>query len=87
MFIMKKNLGETCRSCAIIRTFIILVICIVVFGILFSDKLHHLSFVTPWSVAYLILIFGTISFIIKLLIYKLKKNKLPISNKSDKIRD
>ncbi len=84
---MKNNLMEECKSCRIIRTFIILVICVVVFGILFSEKLHYLSFVTPSSAAYAILIIGSIGFIAKLLFYKLKKNKSSIPDKSNKIRD
>ena len=73
---------QNCRSCLIIRYFLIAVLFIILIGLVFTDKTHYLAIIKPDYLAYLILILGTFIFIIKL--YKYLR-KLSISDKSNKI--
>ncbi len=73
---------KNCKNCLIIRYFIFSVIIIVIFGLLFTDKLNYLSFVNPLHFSYLILFIGLSIFLIKLMPYLLK---LLNFNKSNKI--
>ena len=81
----KKPLSTSkiCRSCIVIRMFIIAMLILVITGLLARDKMHHLSFLTTWNVAIAIMLFGSISFIIKIIFWKLEsKNKTsdPLQN-------
>ena len=65
-----------CRTCIVIKMFIIAMLILVITGLLAKDKMHHLSFLTTWNVAIAIMVFGSISFVIKLILWKLEsKNK------------
>ena len=74
-----------CKNCLIIRYFLVAVLMIVIIALVFSENLKFLSFINPELVAYLILTMGIILFLAKSVNYY--KNKLFISNKSDKIRN
>ena len=74
-----------CRNCLIIRYFLISVVFIILIGLLFTDKLQYLSFITPELLSYSILIFGFLVFFFKIIQYY--KKKLFVSNKSNKIRN
>ena len=68
--------SKICRTCIVIRMFIIAMLILVITGLLAKDKMHHLSFLTKWNVAIAIMVFGSISFVIKLILWKLEsKNK------------
>ena len=68
--------SKICRTCIVIRMFIIAMLILVITGLLAKDKMHHLSFLTTWNVAIAIMVFGSISFVIKLILWKLEsKNK------------
>ena len=68
--------SKICRTCIVIRMFIIAMLILVITGLLAKDKMHHLSFLTKWNVAIAIMVFGSISFVIKLIFWKLEsKNK------------
>ena len=68
--------SKICRTCIVIRMFIIAMLILVITGLLAKDKMHHLSFLTTWNVAIAIMVFGSISFVIKLIIWKFEsKNK------------
>ena len=68
--------SKICRTCIVIRMFIIAMLILVIIGLLAKDKMHHLSFLTTWNVAIAIMVFGSISFIIKFILWKLEsKNK------------
>ena len=68
--------SKICRTCIVIRMFIIAMLILVITGLLAKDKMHHLSFLTTWNVAIAIMVFGSLSFVIKLILWKLEsKNK------------
>ena len=68
--------SKICRTCIVIRMFIIAMLILVITGLLAKDKMHHLSFLTTWNVAIAIMVFGSISFVIKFILWKLEsKNK------------
>ena len=73
---------QNCRSCLIIRYFLIAVLFIILIGLVFTDKTHYLAIIKPEYLAYLVLILGALIFIIKLYQYL---RKLSISDKSNKI--
>jgi len=73
---------QNCRSCLIIRYFLIAVLFIILIGLVFTDKTHYLAIIKPDYLAYLVLILGAFVFIIKLYQYL---RKLSISDKSNKI--
>ena len=74
--IKQSSESKTCRTCIVIRMFIIAMLILVITGLLAKDKMHHLSFLTTWNVAIAIMVFGSISFVIKLILWKLEsKNK------------
>ena len=60
---------KICRTCIVIRMFIIAMLILVITGLLAKDKMHHLSFLTTWNVAIAIMVFGSISFVIKLILF------------------
>ena len=80
---LEKNNSKTCRTCVIIRLFIISILFLIIVSLTLTDQLNYLSFITTWNVALLIIIVGSISFIIKIIIYFYDK-KSSISQKSDK---
>ena len=67
----------------IIRLFIISILFLIIVSLTLTDQLNYLSFITTWNVALFIIIFGSISFILKIIIYLYDK-KSSISQKSDK---
>ena len=74
---------KVCRTCIVIRMFIMAMLILVIIGLLAQDKMHHLSFLTTWNVAIAIMVFGTISFVIKFVLWRLEgKNKVndPLQN-------
>ena len=76
--------SKICRTCIVIRMFIIAMLILVITGLLAKDKMHHLSFLTKWNVAIAIMIFGTLSFIVKYIFWKLEnKNKSNDSLQND----
>ena len=57
--------------------FIMAMLILVIIGLLAKDKMHHLSFLTTWNVAIAIMVFGSVSFVIKFVFWKLEgKNKV-----------
>ena len=72
-----KTAKKICRTCIVIRMFIMAMLILVIIGLLAKDKMHHLSFLTTWNVAIAIMIFGSVSFVIKFVFWKLEgKNKV-----------
>ena len=79
----QKFKTKICRTCIIIRMFVLAMLILVIIGLLARDKMYHLSFLTTWNVAIAIMIFGVISFVIKFIFWKLEnKNKAidPLQN-------
>ena len=82
----KSSLPEAkiCRTCIVIRMFVLAMLVLVITGLLARDKMQHLSFLTTWNVAIAIMIFGTLSFIVKYIFWKLEnKNKSNDSLQND----
>ena len=76
---------KNCKNCYIIRYFIISVLFIIIIALIFNDKMKYLSFVNPEKFSYLIIIFGFLIFLLKLVNYL--KLKLPLTDKSNKVRN
>ena len=74
-----------CKNCLIIRYFLISVLMLILLALVFTDKLQYLSFINPAKVSYLIFLIGILIFLFKL--YEYLKNKLLVSNKSNKVRN
>ena len=58
---------KPCRTCMVIRLFIVAMLMLLIISILAKDQMHHLSIITSGKVAAFIWIFGGISFFIKLI--------------------
>ena len=71
----ETNKPYECRNCYIIRFFLLAVVFIVLFALIQNDNLHYLDFVTPSNAATLIILLGTIMFIVKLTKYFFKRKK------------
>ena len=79
-----KPKTKICRTCIVIRMFVLAMLVLVITGLLARDKVQHLSFLTTWNVAIAIMIFGTLSFIVKYIFWKLEnKNKSNDSLQND----
>ena len=71
------NQRKICRTCVVIRLFIVAILMLLIVAILAKDQMYHLSFLTTWNVAIAIMVFGSVSFLIKLLFWKLEKKNNP----------
>ena len=65
------NQRKICRTCVVIRLFIVAMLMLLIVAILGKDQMYHLSFLTTWNVAIAIMVFGSVSFLIKFLFWKL----------------
>ncbi|MBD75257.1 MAG: hypothetical protein CMM96_07235 [Rickettsiales bacterium] len=63
----EKN--KKCIICYSIRYFIAAVILLIIVSLTMSNKLHYLSFITPENFAWLVIIAGSLVFIVKLFLY------------------
>ena len=66
------NQKKICRTCVVIRLFIVAMLLLLIVGILAKDQMHHLSFLTTWNVAIVIMVFGSVSFLVKFLLTMVK---------------
>ena len=71
------NQRKICRTCVVIRLFIVAMLMLLIVAILAKDQMYHLSFLTTWNVAIAIMVFGSVSFLIKFLFWKLEKKNNP----------
>ena len=76
----------TCKNCLFIRYFLVSVVILVLIGLIFTENLHYLSFITPNLLSYLVIFIGIGVFVIKFISY-LKIKKLSISYKPNKVRN
>ena len=60
-----------CERCRIIRSFIMMVIMLVLLALLAGDKLAYLNFLDAKFFATLIMVVGSVGFIVKLVYWKL----------------
>ena len=71
------NQRKICRTCVVIRLFIVAMLMLLIVAIFAKDQMYHLSFLTTWNVAIAIMVFGSVSFLIKFLFWKLEKKNNP----------
>ena len=65
--IKQKNVPEgPCFACRLIRSFIMATVMLIILGLVASDKLHLLKFISTDLIAMIILVSGLILFLFKL---------------------
>ena len=76
MFRIKpRNTPEgPCFACRLIRSFVMATVMLIVLGLVASDRLHLLTFVSTDLIAGLVLVFGLILFLFKL--WQWKRDKI-----------
>mgnify|MGYP001158612154 CR=1 FL=1 len=73
--IKQKNVPQgPCFACKVIRSFILAAVMLLVLGLLASEKMHYLTFITTELIAILILVFGLLVFLFKLWIWLKDRN-------------
>ena len=72
---VSNNSKKVCRTCMVIRIFVIAMLVLVIVGLLAREQMSYLSFISTWNVAIAIMIFGILSFIIKFILWKLEEKK------------
>ena len=74
--IKQKNAPEgPCFTCRLIRSFIMATVMLIVLGLVASDRMHLLTFISTDLVAIIILVLGLILFSFKLWQWKTDKTK------------
>lgn len=69
--IKQRNIPEgPCFTCRLIRSFIMATIMLIILGLVASEKLHLLSFISTEMVAATILLFGIVLFLVKLWLWR-----------------
>ena len=72
--IKQKNAPEgPCFMCRLIRSFIMATVMLIVLGLVASDKMHLLTFISTDLIAILVLVFGLVLFLFKLWQWKTDK--------------
>ena len=72
--IKQKNAPQgPCFTCRLIRSFIMATVMLIVLGLVASDRLHLLKFISTDLIAAIILVLGLIIFLIKLWQWKTDK--------------
>ena len=76
MFRLKqKNTPEgPCFSCRLIRSFILATVMLIILGLVASDRLHLLNFISTELIAAIIMVLGLLLFLFKL--WQWKKDKI-----------
>ena len=64
-----------CFTCRLIRSFIMAIVMLIVLGLVASDKLHLLTFISTDLVAVIIIAFGLILFLFKVWQWRTDKNE------------
>ena len=72
---VSNNSKKVCRTCMVIRIFVLAMLVLVIVGLLAREQMSYLSFISTWNVAIAIMIFGILSFIIKFILWKLEEKK------------
>ena len=79
--IKQKNVPQgPCFACKVIRSFILAAIMLLVLGLLASEKMHYLNFITTEIVATIILTLGSLMFLGKLWLWL--RSRKPKNNNS-----
>ena len=73
--IKQKNTREgPCFTCRLIRSFILATVMLIILGLVASDRLHLMSFISTELIAVIIMVLGLILFLFKL--WQWKKDKI-----------
>jgi len=64
-----------CQRCRVIRLFMLTVFMLVILGLLASDKMEYLQFISAERAALAIWVVGGVGFIIKLIFWRLEKRR------------
>ena len=72
---VSNNSKKVCRTCMVIRIFVLAMLVLVIVGLLAREQMSYLSFISTWNVAIAIMIFGILSFIIKFILWKIEEKK------------
>ena len=72
---VSNNTKKVCRTCMVIRIFVLAMLVLVIVGLLAREQMSYLSFISTWNVAIAIMIFGILSFIIKFILWKIEEKK------------
>ena len=73
--IKQRNAPEgPCFTCRLIRSFIMATVMLIVLGLVASDRLHLLAFISTDLIAAIIMAFGLILFLFKFWQWKTDKN-------------
>ena len=73
--IKQKNTPEgPCFTCRLIRSFILATVMLIILGLVASDRLYLLNFVSTELIAAIIMVFGALLFLFKL--WQWKKDKI-----------
>ena len=73
--IKQRNTAEgPCFTCRLIRSFILATIMLIILGLVASDRLHLLNFISTELIAAIIMVLGLLLFLFKL--WQWKKDKM-----------
>ena len=73
--IKQRNTPEgPCFTCRLIRSFILATVILIILGLVASDRLHLMSFISTELIAVIIMVLGLILFLFKL--WQWKKDKI-----------
>ena len=73
--IKQRNTPEgPCFTCRLIRSFILATIMLIILGLVASDRLHLLNFISTELIAAIIMVLGVLLFLFKL--WQWKKDKI-----------
>lgn len=64
-----------CQRCRVIRLFMLTVFMLVVLGLLASDKMEYLQFISAERAALAIWVVGGVGFVIKLVLWRMEKRR------------
>ena len=74
--IKKKNVPEgPCFTCRLIRSFIMATVMLIVLGLVASDRLYLIKFISTDMIAAIIMVFGLMLFLFKLWQWKTDKTE------------
>ena len=73
--IKQRNTAEgPCFTCRLIRSFILATVMLIILGLVASDRLHLLNFISTELIAAIIMVLGLLLFLFKL--WQWKKDKI-----------
>ena len=62
--------GSTCKTCMVVRMFVVAAIMLAAFTIVANDRMHILASITPMHAALAVIAIGMAGFVVKLLVWR-----------------